>query len=223
MAKEIEDISFEEIQKDFEEIKKEESHEKSKSDVKINFIDEDYSDTLTSKKTIEDNDNNEKGSNSDLDSSEPKKEENKDSNKKENPDTKEFNDLDYQDMSEFIIEVIDIGISSSLKMIAKEKVSTKYEAPFVKKQKLIRMLAKILAKHQFGVSLEALFCITLVMVYYKPAKDAIADRMVKNEKEKKNEEAKIQKLNETQDDNSKSEQDSDQERIRKSGRPKRSA
>ncbi len=220
-GKEIEDITFEELGKDLdkEEIPKEETVEnpKPKQDIKINFAEEDYSETLTAKKTVEQN--------TDSEGNEQDDKGNKQSDKKEEQKVKadELSDLDYQDMSEFLIEIIDLGISSGLKMWSKDKgVGNKYEAPFAKKQKLIRMLSKILAKHQFGLSIESLFCITLVMVYYQPAKDALKARKEKNEKEEQKT-GKIQKLNEESNGNTEQESGTEEERIRKSGRPKKSA
>ncbi len=116
--------------------------------------------------------------------------------------------------------------SSGLKATAKDKLpGNKYEAPFAKKQKLIRMLSKILAKHRFGLTIEQIFFATIVMVYFQPAKEAYKTRMENNEKERIREEAKIQKLNteETSENDNQSESQEQGNFNRKAGRPKKTA
>jgi hypothetical protein len=196
----------------------------------------DYSEEITKQRIVENNpaiDTNkeEKDKKENLKESDFKKSdiENKQS---EGKSSEVLDPSNYEEISEFAIELIDLGMSSLAKFISKEKGSShKFEAPAHKKAKLSRQLSKILNKHNLGISIEFIFIISLVMIYLGPIREAIKLRGENIEKEKQKElqkeisEKRKQEMNQQNNQNSENKKEEVIEVIteeipqRRSGRP----
>ena len=138
----------------------------------------DYSEEITKQRIVENNGEQTKTEESKKyeekearDSSGPKKESGEKS-KSSGSEEDIFDASNYDEVSEFVIELVDLGMSSLGKFISKEKGSShKFEAPAHKKAKLSRQLSKILNKHKFAISIEFIFVISLVMIYAGPIRN----------------------------------------------------
>lgn len=80
--------------------------------------------------------------------------------------------LEYKDFlqfSEFIINLIDITVSTALNWFAKDTGNNAYSLPAPNKKLLIQQLALILSKYQSKFKIEFIFFMGLVVMYSGPA------------------------------------------------------
>ncbi len=93
---------------------------------------------------------------------------------------KEYTLADYEDVCDFGLEAIDLILSNSFRALAQEKEAAEFELSETKKKKLSGMLAKILHKHKFKVTIEIAFVFFLITCYFPIVKKAWAIRKRKN-------------------------------------------
>jgi hypothetical protein len=165
-----ENLSDEGVSINFTNVKKDENQQET-----INVMDEDYMSKVVREKTS--STNNQKNQ-------ESKKEESDDSKSNyENTDTPEL-DFEYDSFAEFIIEALDFGASKAAMLIAKEENSSHFEVERKKKERLSKMLTKILEKNNWAISTEVLFAITAIMIFRSPFEKAFKVRKEKAKIEK---------------------------------------
>lgn len=79
-----------------------------------------------------------------------------------------FTVKDFEDISGFLIELIDTGISTGLRFWSGDTTSAPYEIPVSKKNMLKSQLTLILVKYQTKFSLEFMFLASIIIVYSIP-------------------------------------------------------
>ena len=149
------------------------------SKIKIDFLDDDTTASFISEPTktaTEDTDNKD---NSFSFSNKTPNEIKEQVKQEENEYSKELTVEDFQEVAEFLIDLVDFGVISLARFISKENTDQPFEVSEKKKRKLIKQLTLIAIKHKLNIGIELLFVATLLMVYVGPIKKAIK---IKNEK-----------------------------------------
>jgi hypothetical protein len=147
------------------------------SNVKVNFMSNNYMEDLISKKT-------EQGKGKE-DTSKPKE--------KTEPGAKQTNDIlsnsstgndfskdDFGDFAEVFMDIIDMGISTALRFWGKDTSTTAYELQADKKRRIVRQLTNLFMKYQAKFSLEFMLVITLIICYSVPFQKAQERRKLIN-------------------------------------------
>lgn len=138
--------------------------------VVLNFKDDSFVDNIVGKKTIPFKEDKEVFKTNDATKlQEQIKQEEKDY-------TAQFTVKDFEEIAEFIIELIDTGVSTACKFIAKDTSDTAYMLANAKKKVLIKQLTMILVKHQMKFSITWLFVITAIIMFASPVKKAFDNR-----------------------------------------------
>lgn len=92
--------------------------------------------------------------------------------KEEKENTNQFSREELQDFAEVFMDILDMGISTGLRIYAKDTSTTAYELPVDKKRKITRQLTNLFIKYQTKFSLEFMLIITLFICYAAPAQKA---------------------------------------------------
>ncbi len=79
---------------------------------------------------------------------------------------------DYEAMSGFVLDLFGFGVEKICGMIARESDSSKFELNEKKKLKLQSQFSRILQKHNFKITIEFLFVVSLAMSYREPIQTA---------------------------------------------------
>src|SRR6185436_4302652 len=109
----------------------------------------------------------------------------KSSNKTEDKEASEpLTFSDYKDMSELAVETVDLLFSNGFKLLAKADSAVEFELTTEKKDRLSGMLAQILFKRKFKMSIELMFIVALVICYIPMIKKAWDIRTKKMKKDK---------------------------------------
>jgi len=106
----------------------------------------------------------------------------------------ELSRSDFEDIAGFLIELIDTGLVTLSRGIAKDNSDAPYEIKEKRKDRLKFQLSLILMKYKAKFKIEWIFLLSVVLAYYVPFKKAISRRRVVNEldKLKKSEEITIE-------------------------------
>lgn len=157
-------------------------------DEEINVLDEDFTEKFGSRNKTTESANNDFGkfeNNSNNTSQQQGESAQQQSANSGKPNEGFLSAHDYEDVAEFVIDIIDGGISKGLAFIAKEDLSksSKFEIKAEKKFKLRKQLSRIFEKHQVKISIEIIFFITLCLAYAPVTKDAFRLRKENEEKE----------------------------------------
>lgn len=79
----------------------------------------------------------------------------------------------YQEIAEFLIHIMDVGMSNALNWIAKDTARQAYTLPAQDKKSLSDQFALILCKYQSKMSIEFTFLLALVVIYSGPVMTAL--------------------------------------------------
>ncbi len=151
-------------------LKKEKQDDKIKQP--INFLDKNFtSDMFKNKKNIETEEGSEEGKSS---------ESTQEQEKKPAATTNQEQLEGMDDIAEFLIDGLDVGISQLCGAIAKEKNTLQFELPREKRMRLSRQLEKIIQKYNFKVSLELLFLVSIALAFKTPILNAVKVRKKKS-------------------------------------------
>ena len=107
---------------------------------------------------------------------------------------KELTVEDFQEVAEFIVNLIDMGVINIARWISKEKTDQPFEVNENKKRKLIKQLTLIAIKHKLKIGIELVFFATLIMVYAVPVRKAIKIRQEKADQKAKVDKDKLKDL-----------------------------
>ena len=132
---------------------------KKEAKVKVNFMDDKYTDDFINKGTKQAVFNETTTTAENITAEDIRKEEEK------------LPSLGYTDFlvfAEFIMEVIDMSVSTGLRFYAKDTSYTAYELPKPRMDKLSKMLALIMVKYQARLKIEIIFLVSLVAAYSGP-------------------------------------------------------
>lgn len=148
--------------------------------VQMDFADEDDANSHAARATKPSKDSN------DIDPNKPI-----DEIQKEIFDYEEFRSgkLEYKDLykqAEFLITIVDTGLSTVFKLIAKGKHAADYEMPERNKKLLTEQLTMILAKYQSKFKVEYMFFVGLLALYVPMGVASVQNRKeVNNDKKQK--------------------------------------
>ena len=95
--------------------------------------------------------------------------------------------------AEFIIEFLDAIGANACKYIAKEKDSTQFELTKDQKERLVAVLAKVLAKYQIKMGPVATFFVGFLMFFGMNFKEAYSMRLEKQKEEAEKQEIETAK------------------------------
>jgi hypothetical protein len=79
-----------------------------------------------------------------------------------------FTKQDFEDFALVFMDMLDLAVSSALRSYAKDDTTTPYEINDAKKKRLVRQLTNIFVKYNTKLSIEIMFCISLIMCYFQP-------------------------------------------------------
>lgn len=133
----------------------------------IDFMNEDHVTSFTASKAKESTSN--EGSNSksmfEGETSDSLRDKIKDA---ESSFQKQFTPDDFKEIAQFLITLIDTGISSALKWWSKDTTDAPYSLGKEKQNKLVYQLTLLLVKYQAKFSLEFMFLLTILFMYAGP-------------------------------------------------------
>lgn len=138
--------------------------------VRVDFQEEDFASQYASQQTHNSDEDN------GIDPNTPADKLQEDIADYEESKTKKYEYKDFVKMAEFIITLIDTGLSMTLNWWAKDSASSAYSMPASNKKLLIDQLALILAKYQTKFSIEFTFFVGLVLLYAPAALAANKNR-----------------------------------------------
>lgn len=144
--------------------------EDTKETVKVNFMDKNFIKDYVSKKTVK-SDEPTPGSEDNVpkDDIEALREKIK---REENSSEQQFTKEDFDEIAGFLIDLFDAGISTALRVWAKDTSSRHYELEKSKKDKLAKQGALILVKYKLKWSIEFVFVLSLLIFYAGPIQKA---------------------------------------------------
>lgn len=145
--------------------------------VKVNFMNKDFIKDYVSKKTVKSDEPTPGGESSSDKASDDKEKETTEElreriKKDEEAYEKQFTPEDFEEIAGFIIDLVDAGISTALRVWAKDTSSRNYELEKSKKDKLAKQGKLILIKHKLKWSVEFVFVLSLVIFYAGPIQKA---------------------------------------------------
>ena len=145
--------------------------------VKVNFMNKDFIKDYVGKKTVKSDEptpgsGEEDSSNSTSGKDETTEELRQRIKKDEEAYEKQFTPEDFEEIAGFVIDLVDAGISTALRVWAKDTSSRHYELEKSKKDKLAKQGKLILIKHKLKWSVEFVFVLSLVIFYAGPIQKA---------------------------------------------------
>jgi len=158
-----------------------EEKRKDEDSIEVDFLNDDFSNKLFEGRKNE-NSNINSFSNDEKENEKIDFKSNLNERDKEEKETLGYDD--YSDISEFLIDMIDMGVSQMCGAISKEKDTSQFEIRRDKKVRLRNQMNKILEKHQFKVSIEFLFIMSLGLSFRQPITEAIKIKNTKIKEEK---------------------------------------
>lgn len=158
-------------------------NEKDKDEtVKVNFMDKNFIKDYVGKKTVKSDEptpgGEDKSDNKSSDSKETTDDLRERIKRDENAYEKQFTPEDFEEIAGFVIDIVDAGISTALRVWAKDTSSRNYELEKSKKDKLAKQGKLILVKHKLKWSVEFVFVLSLVIFYAGPIQKARKRRSV---------------------------------------------
>lgn len=152
--------------------------DEKQSTAKVNFVDNNFMSDFVKKKTtrsaespgLNDDDKSENGKEKETAQSTPQA-------SSEKPNTVDsFTEADFMDIADTFMGILDMGIASLLRFVAKDDTSTPYELDEKKKKRLTRQLGNLFIKYNKKFSLEFMFIVTLAICYSGPIGEARSRR-----------------------------------------------
>lgn len=169
ISKASEDLPFEESSNGQEQSQVKGSKEvpldsKNKGDetVNVDFVDDAYSNNMASKQTKTADDLPK------IDPSTPADKVRAQTQQYEQEKSKTLTFKHYQEIAEFLIHIMDVGMSNALNFIAKDTARSAYTLPAADKKSLSDQLALILCKYQSKFSIEFTFLLAVIVIYSGP-------------------------------------------------------
>lgn len=149
-----------------------------KKDVKarINFLEMDMSSEFFKNPSTDD-----KGLNSETDETDEEDEDEQEETE-ELEIEEELKPSDFKEEAAFVLDIVDGMIQTMCYAISGEKDKGIFAIEVPKKNKLKRQLTFLLHKHRVKMSIEAMFCISFIAIYFEPIRQAIS---MKNDKKQK--------------------------------------